>query len=83
MRPAMGKSVDNGRTDNAFALTARRDNNQLHPGCRYALPWAMCFCAYSATITYMNFRIRIFNFCTSNFTHYHPSAPLRANMQFS
>ena len=25
----------------AFALTARRDNNPLHPGCRYALPWAM------------------------------------------
>ena len=31
-------------------------------------PWAMCFCAYSATITDMNFRIRIFNFCTSNCT---------------
>ncbi|MDD6867454.1 MAG: hypothetical protein PUD61_08055, partial [Prevotella sp.] len=30
-RPAKGKSVDNGRTDNAFALTARRDNNPLHP----------------------------------------------------
>ena len=47
-RPAKGKSVDNGRTDNAFALTARRDNATLHPGCRCALPWAMCFCAYSA-----------------------------------
>ena len=45
---AKGKSVDNGRTDNDFALTARRDNNPLHPGCRYALPWAMRFCAYSA-----------------------------------
>ena len=40
-RPAKGNSVDNGRKDNAFALTARRDNNPLHPGCRYALPWAM------------------------------------------
>ena len=47
-RPAKGKSVDNGRKDNAFALTARRDNNPLHPGCRYALLWAMCFCANSA-----------------------------------
>ena len=47
-RPAKGKSIDNGRTDNAFALTARRANNPLHPGCRYALPWAMCFCANSA-----------------------------------
>ena len=54
--------------NNAFALTARMDNNPLPPGCRYALPWAMCFCAYSATITDMNFRIRIFNFCTSNCT---------------
>ena len=26
------------------------------------------FCAFSATITNMNFRIRIFNFCTSNCT---------------
>ena len=33
---------------NAFALTARIDNVPLHPGCCYALPWAMCFCAYSA-----------------------------------
>ena len=65
-----GKSVDKGRKDNAFALTARRDNNPLHPGCRYALPWAMYFCAYSATITDMNFRIRIFIFCTSNCTPY-------------
>ena len=32
----------------AFALTARMDNATLHPGCRCALPWAMCFCAYSA-----------------------------------
>ena len=30
----------------------------------------MRFCAYSATITNMNFRIRIFNFCTSNCTSY-------------
>ena len=35
----------------------------FYPGCRYALPWAMCFCAFSATITNMNFRIRIFNSC--------------------
>ena len=28
------------------------------------------FCAYSASITDMNFRIRIFNFCTSNCTPY-------------
>ena len=42
------KSVDNSRTYNAFALTARMDNATLHPGCRCALPWAMCFCAYSA-----------------------------------
>ena len=28
------------------------------------------FCAYSATITDMNFRIRISNFCTSNCTPY-------------
>ena len=46
----------------AFALTARNYPTRNNPGCRYALPWAMCFCAYSATITYMNFRIRIFNF---------------------
>ena len=35
--------------------------NYIHahsPGCRYALPWAMCFCAYSARFTYMNFIIR-------------------------
>ena len=32
----------------AFALTARMDNVHLHPGCRCALPWAMCFCTYSA-----------------------------------
>ena len=63
-------SLDNGRKDNAFALTARGDNNPLHPGCRYALPWAIYFCAYSATITDMNFRIRIFIFCTSNCTPY-------------
>ena len=30
----------------------------------------MLFCAFSATITDMNFRIRIFNFCTSNCTPY-------------
>ena len=36
------------RIFNAFALTARMDNAQLHPGCRCALPWAMFFCAYSA-----------------------------------
>ena len=42
--------------------------NMHNPGCRYALPWAMCFCAYSATITDMKLRIRIFNFCTSNWT---------------
>ena len=52
----------------------------IYPGCRYALPWAMSFCAlpflsagdlwFSATITNMNFRIRIFNFCTSNCTPY-------------
>ena len=42
------KSVDNNRTYNAFSLTARMDNATLHPGCRCALPWAMCFCAYSA-----------------------------------
>ena len=42
----------------------------IYPGCRYALPWAMRFCAFSATITNMNFRIRIFNFCTSNCTPY-------------
>ena len=39
---------DNSRILNAFALTARMDNAQLHPGCRCALPWAMFFCAYSA-----------------------------------
>ena len=54
------------------------DNATLHPGCRCALPWAMCFCAlpflsacdlwFSATITDMNFRIRIFNFCTYSAT---------------
>ena len=27
------------RIFNAFALTARMDNAQLHPGCRCALPW--------------------------------------------
>ena len=42
------KSVDYSRIYNAFALTARKDNVTLHPGCRFALPWAMCFCAYSA-----------------------------------
>ena len=63
MRPAKGKSVDNGRTDNAFALTARRDNNQLHPGCRYALPWAMCFCAYSATVTETNITQGVATLC--------------------
>ena len=42
------KSVDNSRTYNAFALTARMDKATLHPGCRCALPWAMCFCAYCA-----------------------------------
>ena len=42
------RSVDNSRIFNAFALTARKDNAQLHPGCRCALPWAMFFCAYSA-----------------------------------
>ena len=41
-------NLDNSRTYNAFALTARKDNAQLHPWCRYALHWAMCFCAYSA-----------------------------------
>ena len=31
--------------------------NYVHaqsPGCRYALPWAMYFCAYGATITDLN-----------------------------
>ena len=40
-------NLDNSRTNNAFALSLI-DNVSLHPGCRYALPWAMCFCAYSA-----------------------------------
>ena len=40
----------------------------IYPGCRYALPWAMRFCAFSATITNMNFRIRIFNFCIKLYT---------------
>ena len=74
-----------------FALTARPSPTWNNPGCRYALPWAMCFCAlpflclsfafplpflaagdlwFSATIIDMNFRIRIFNFCTSNCTPY-------------
>ena len=35
----------------AFALTARPSPTWNNPGCRDALPWAMCFCAYSATIT--------------------------------
>ena len=42
--------------------------NYVHahsPGCRYALPWAMCFCAYGATITDLNFRIRVPNSCIS------------------
>ena len=42
------RSVDNSRIFNAFALTARMNNDLLHPGCRCALPWAMFFCAYSA-----------------------------------
>ena len=41
----------------------------IYPVCRYVVPWAMRFCAFSATTTNMNFRIRIFNFCTSNFHH--------------
>ena len=44
----MRSILSNSMTNNAFALTARMDNVHLHPGCRYALPWAMCFCAYSA-----------------------------------
>ncbi len=35
---------------------------------RYLSCCYLRFCAYSATITDMNFRIRIFNFCTSNCT---------------
>ena len=46
-RPAKGKSVDNVRTDNAFALTARKDNNTLHPGCRFACP-GLCAAALTA-----------------------------------
>ena len=42
------RNLSNSRIYNAFALTARIDNVPLHPGCRCALPWAMCFCAYSA-----------------------------------
>ena len=45
---AKRKSVDSSRADNAFALTARMEYITLYPGCRYALPWAVCFCAYSA-----------------------------------
>ncbi len=51
----------------------------IYPGCRYTLPWAIPICAlpflssgdlwFSATTTNMNFRIRRFNFCTSNFHH--------------
>ena len=26
------------------------DYYSLYPGCLYALPWAMCFCAYSAYV---------------------------------
>ena len=37
---------------------------------RYLSCCYLRFCAYSATITDMNFRIRIFNFCTSNCTPY-------------
>ena len=44
----MRSILSNSRTNNTFALTARMDNVHLHPGCRYALPWAMCFYAYSA-----------------------------------
>ena len=47
-RPKGKVNLSNSRIYNAFALTARIDNVPLHPGCRYALPWAMCFCAYSA-----------------------------------
>ena len=47
-RPKGKVNLSNSRTNNAFALTARIDNVPLHPGCRCALPWAMCFCAYSA-----------------------------------
>ena len=45
--------------------------NYVHaqsPGCRYALPWAMYFCAYGATISDLNFRIRVPNSCISNWT---------------
>ena len=34
----------------AFALTARPSPTWNNPGYRYALPWAVFFCAYSATI---------------------------------
>ena len=47
-RPKGKVNLRNSRIFNAFALTARMDNAQLHPGCRCALPWAMRFCAYSA-----------------------------------
>ena len=45
------KSVDNSRIFNAFALSARPSPTWNNPGCRYALPWAMFFCAYSACWT--------------------------------
>ena len=51
MRPAKGKSVIWPAVIYAFALTARPSPTCNNPGCRYALPWAMRFCAYSAIIT--------------------------------
>ena len=47
-RPKGKVNLSNSRIFNAFALTARKDNAQLHPGCRCALPWAVRFCAFSA-----------------------------------
>ena len=51
MRPAKGKSVICPAVIYAFALSGRTSTTCNNPGCRYALPWAMCFCAYSAIIT--------------------------------
>ena len=41
MRPVRAKASE--YVQNAFALTGRREHIAiLYPGCRYALPWAMC-----------------------------------------
>ena len=45
---------DSSRIFNAFALTARMDNAQLHPGCRCALPWAMRSLGFQPVTTLKN-----------------------------